>query len=311
MVLTEALAMWELDEEPIGPASREAVSACLQVAEEFKCKISDAVLFMRKTVVDGSNTSGFQRTGLIARNGFLELLSGKIEVSTVCVEEDSAKIVEREQDYDVYNLSRLGIPLIEIATGPDIKDPEQLKETAEYIGMVLRSTGKVKRGLGTIRQDVNVSIKEGSRVEIKGAQDLAMLPKLAENEVLRQESLVKISKELKGKNLGAMEIKDLTEAFEGTGSKMISEALGKKAEVKGLKLEGFGGFLGREVQPGKRLGTELSEHAKAHAKVKGLMHSDELPGYGITEEDISSVKKVLECGGQDLSFSWLMRGKRL
>ena len=290
----------ELDEEPIGKTNEEAVNVCLQMSESFKSKISDAILFMRKTVVDGSNTSGFQRTGLVARKGFLELLSGKVRISTICVEEDSAKIVERNPDGDVYNLSRLGIPLVEIATEADINSPEQLKEVAEYIGMVLRSTGKVKRGLGTIRQDVNVSIKEGNRVEIKGAQDLLLLPKLAENEILRQENLVQISKIIKEREAEIKtKILDITDIFLKTGSKMISKALEQDCKIKALKLKGFKRLVGREIQPGKRLGTELSEYAKAHAKVKGLMHSDELPNYGITEQETNSIKKELNCKEED------------
>ena len=289
----------ELDEEPIGNANEEAVNVCLQMAESFKSKISDAIIFMRKTVVDGSNTSGFQRTGLVARKGFMDLLSGKVNVSTICVEEDSAKIVERKTDYDVYNLSRLGIPLVEIATEADIFTPEQLKEVAEYIGMVLRSTGKVKRGLGTIRQDVNVSIKEGDRVEIKGAQNLLLLPKLAENEILRQKNLVQISKFLKEKAEVKVDVVDLTDLFLKTDSKMISGALKKGCKIKSLRLKGFKGLVGREIQPGKRLGTELSDYAKAHAKVKGLMHSDELPNYGITEQETNSIKEKLNCEKED------------
>jgi Glu-tRNA(Gln) amidotransferase subunit E-like FAD-binding protein len=141
---------------------------------------------MRKTVIDGSNVSGFQRTALVAYDGILETSKGNVRIPTICLEEEAAQKTDESKDYTKYRLDRLGIPLIEIATSPDIKDPEHAKETAEKLGMVLRSTGKVKRGLGTIRQDVNVSIENKNRVEIKGFQDIRSMPEIIEKEIQRQ-----------------------------------------------------------------------------------------------------------------------------
>ena len=288
----------ELDEEPIHEINREALQACLQTALLLKATPVYGAIVMRKTVIDGSNTSGFQRTALIARNGFIELLSGKVRISNICLEEDSAKVVERSDACDVYNLSRLGIPLVEIATEADITGPEQFREVAEYIGMVLRSTGKVKRGLGTIRQDVNVSIKGGARVEIKGAQDLRLLQKLVECEALRQKNLLEIAKELKGSEVSDR-ITDVSNVFAGSSSKMMRAALGKNGAIKAVKLKNFKGLVGKEIQPDRRLGTELSDYAKAFGKVSGIIHSDELPRFGITQEEIDKVNKALGCGSRD------------
>jgi len=150
---------------------------------------------MRKTVIDGSNTSGFQRTVLIARDGYVETESGKVRVDSICLEEDSARIVGKKEGEAVYRLDRLGIPLIEIATAPDIKTPEQAKEVALHLGEILRSC-KVKRGIGTIRQDVNVSINKGARTEIKGFQNPAMMVKTIDLEIQRQLNLVKKGKKV-------------------------------------------------------------------------------------------------------------------
>jgi len=177
----------EYDEEPPHQINKEALETALQVALLFKATISDEIQVMRKTVVDGSNTSGFQRTALIARNGTINTSKGIVRISTICLEEDAARKIKEDKKTVTFNLDRLGIPLIEIATEPDIKDPEHAKETAELLGMILRSTNKVKRGIGTIRQDVNVSIKNGARVEIKGFQDLRKMPIIIENEVKRQQ----------------------------------------------------------------------------------------------------------------------------
>ena len=157
----------ELDESPPEELNKEALKTVLQVALLLNAKIIDEIQVMRKVVVDGSNVSGFQRTALIAVNGFLKTSKGQIKIQTICLEEEAAKKIKQDEKSITYNLDRLGIPLIEIATDSCIKDTEHAKEVAELIGMVLRSTGKVKRGLGTIRQDVNVSIKGHPRVELK------------------------------------------------------------------------------------------------------------------------------------------------
>lgn len=183
----------ELDEEPPKLINQEALKIALQISLLLHCKIQPITQIMRKTVIDGSNTSGFQRTVLIARDGYVNTSEGVVGIDTICLEEDSARPVSREKDKVVYNLDRLGIPLIEIATAPDIKSPEQAKEAALYIGDVLRSC-KVRRGIGTIRQDVNISIRGGKRVEMKGVQDMKMFLKTVENEIIRQKSLVDLGK---------------------------------------------------------------------------------------------------------------------
>ncbi|KYK27334.1 hypothetical protein AYK26_03690 [Euryarchaeota archaeon SM23-78] len=184
----------ELDEEPPHPVNQEALKAALQVAKMLNCKIVDEIQVMRKTVIDGSNTSGFQRTMLIGMNGFVEVGNRKIGIESACLEEEACQIIERKKEYDVYNLSRLGIPLIEIATSADIKTPEEAREVAAKIGMILRSTGKCKRGIGSIRQDVNLSIKGGARVEIKGFQEYKSIPKIMNYEIERQLKLIKQGK---------------------------------------------------------------------------------------------------------------------
>ncbi|MDD5177856.1 MAG: Glu-tRNA(Gln) amidotransferase subunit GatE [Candidatus Nanoarchaeia archaeon] len=176
----------EYDEEPPHELNKEALEVALQIALLMNCKVVDKIQFMRKTVIDGSNVSGFQRTALIGNDGFIETNKGKVKIETICLEEEAAKKIKEEENKITYRLDRLGVGLIEIATSPDIRDPEHAKEVASIIGMMLRSTGRVKRGIGSIRQDVNVSIKGHERVEIKGFQDLRNIPKTIENEIHRQ-----------------------------------------------------------------------------------------------------------------------------
>ncbi len=181
----DTISLVELDEEPPHTINNEALDVSLTVALLLNCEIYSVTQVMRKTVIDGSNTSGFQRTLLIAHDGFLETSYGKVRVATVCLEEDSARVILREKDKVVYRLDRLGIPLVEIATYPDLKNPEMVKECALKLGEILRAC-KVKRGLGTIRQDVNVSVSGHDRVEIKGFQDPKMMIETIDKEIDRQ-----------------------------------------------------------------------------------------------------------------------------
>ncbi|MEK6792790.1 MAG: hypothetical protein AABX95_03150, partial [Nanoarchaeota archaeon] len=181
----DSVSLVELDEEPAHSVNEEALNTALTVALLLNCEIYPVTQVMRKTVIDGSNTSGFQRTVLIAHDGKVETSFGDVRVATVCLEEDSARVISREKDKVVYRLDRLGIPLVEIATYPDLRNAEQVKECALKLGEILRAC-KVKRGIGTIRQDVNVSIKGHDRVEIKGFQDPRMMIKTVDYEIERQ-----------------------------------------------------------------------------------------------------------------------------
>lgn len=290
----------EMDEEPPRNMDKEALDIVLSVSKTLNADIVDEVQVMRKTVVDGSNTTGFQRTSLVSRNGHVDSSLGKVNIPTICLEEDSCKIVKEEKDKKIYNLSRLGIPLIELGTAPDIKTPEHAKEIAEYLGMILRSTRKVKRGLGTIRQDLNISIKGGARIEIKGAQDLRLIPKWAKIEAKRQLALLEIKKNL-GKRPDNLrpDIIELKEELSACSSKVIKKTFEKKGTVMATILPGFDGLIRKEIAPGKRLGTELSDYAKVNAGVGGLFHSDELPAYGVTQEETDMIKTKLKCSPKD------------
>lgn len=307
---SDSTCLVELDEEPPHGLNSEALAITLQVAKLLDAEPVDFLQVMRKTVVDGSNTSGFQRTALVARNGSLVTGHGALGVPSICLEEEAAKIVSRTAEGDTYNLSRLGIPLVEIATSADIASPEMARDVALHIGMLLRSTGRVKRGLGTIRQDLNVSIAGGARVEIKGCQELDMLPTLVECEAMRQKALLGIRDELRSRKgmLDGKEIVlassddfpvDITRVLGTTHSKVVKGALDHGGAVLGARLRQFAGLLSLEVQPGRRLGTDLSDYAKAFGGVKGLFHSDELPGYGITPEETAAIRKELGCAASD------------
>ncbi|MCL2157286.1 MAG: Glu-tRNA(Gln) amidotransferase subunit GatE [Methanobrevibacter sp.] len=290
----------ETDDEPPYDLNQEALEVSMVVATLLNMHIVDEFHTMRKLAIDGSNVGGFQRTGLVATNGYLDTPHGRVIIDNLCLEEDAGKIVAVEdkgdegKDYTHFRLDRLGIPLLEITTDPSIHHPEHVKEVAYAIGQILRST-KVKRGIGTIRQDLNISITEGARVEIKGVQNLALIPEIVENEVLRQINLIEIKKELKIRNAHVSnEIHDLRELFKNSSSKIISNA----ETVKGIILKGFAGLIGKEIQPGRRFGTELSSYGKKRG-VQGIFHTDELPAYGITSQEVEDMKEYLNVDEND------------
>jgi glutamyl-tRNA(Gln) amidotransferase subunit E len=269
----------EDDEEPPQPLNSEALEICLAVAKTLGMTPVRQVHPMRKLVIDGSNTCGFQRTALVALAGRLPDGTG---IDTICLEEDAAQRVEE----GVFSLDRLGIPLVEITTAPDMHTPEAVQSTAEYIGMVLRSTGRVKRGLGTIRQDVNISITGGARVEIKGVQELALIAEVVRREVRRQQSLLAIRDELRSRGASVEpRPQDVTDLCSRSGSRILSKA----PRVLAVVLRGFAGLAGREIQPGRRLGSEMADYAK-RCGVGGIFHTDELPAYGITAADVDALR---------------------
>jgi len=295
----DSTCLVEADEEPPGELNPEALEIGLIVSRLLSMKIADEVHTMRKIVIDGSNTSGFQRTAYLASHGSIDTSCGRVGMETICLEEEAARIVEDRGDEVVYSLDRLGIPLVEICTSPDIVSPAHAREVAGRLGMILRSTGRVKRGLGTIRQDVNVSIRGGARVEIKGVQDLNLIETIVAVEAERQNLLLEIRDELLRR--GAMvsdRVADVTGIFGPTESKVIRSALRKGGAVLAVKLAGFADLIGAEIQPGRRLGSELSDRAK-RAGVGGIFHSDELPAYGITTKEVEAVRSELGAGEGD------------
>ncbi|ACB40643.1 Glu-tRNA(Gln) amidotransferase subunit GatE [Pyrobaculum neutrophilum] len=281
----------ELDEEPPHLPDEEALATAVAVAKMFNAKLFDEIHVMRKTVVDGSNVSGFQRTMLVAYGGRAKILGYDIGVETIALEEDAARKIAEEGKTVIYRLDRLGVPLIEIATEPMTYTPQQVEEVAWIIGYSVKITGRAKRGLGTVRQDVNVSIAGGAKTEIKGVPDLSLIPKVIEYEVQRQLNLLRIAEELKRRGVGRVEpsLVDVTQAFANTKSKVVKRVLEAGGRVVALKTPGFQKLLGAEVQPGRRFGTELADYVRAWTELGGLLHSDELPGYGITAEEVREV----------------------
>lgn len=290
----------EADEEPPHSANPRAIEAALETALMLGMSPVDEIHFMRKIVIDGSNTGGFQRTALVAINGSVKVGEKTVGISTLCLEEDAARKMSEHGSEVTYRLDRLGIPLIELATEPVISTPEEARAVAERLGMLLRATKKVRRGIGTIREDLNISIAGGARVEVKGAQDLRLLHVYIEEEVKRQLALLDVKRVLRerGAQRVVPEVKDLTGLFRETKCKVLRTAIENKGRVLAARLPKFAGTFAPSEDGVKRLGPEMAAHARV-AGVKGLFHSDELPGYGVTVAEVEDVRAALEVGPED------------
>jgi glutamyl-tRNA(Gln) amidotransferase subunit E len=300
----------EADEEPPHSINKEAVETSLIFALALKSRVIDEIHVMRKIVIDGSNTSGFQRTAVVALGGFLEYSSGqsKVNVQSISVEEDAArstKLEEHEENLEekAYILDRLGTPLVEVALAPIEGTPQEIQDAAGSLGRLMRSSGRTARGLGTIRQDLNVSVMNGNVIEVKGVQKLEQIAKVVQFEAARQKFFYDLSIEIKRKTGKELEIslEDATEIFRKTQSNVIRSSFstnGPMTKVACILIKGFSGFIGKENVFGARLGKELGAIARVYG-LGGVFHSDELPNYGITLDEVKTLRDKFSITARD------------
>ena len=291
----------EKDDEPPHDLDVKAKEIALLISSALNSKIFSEIHVMRKTVIDGSNTSGFQRTMLVAQGGQIIVDEKKVGVQSICLEEDAGKLIKDESNQRFFSLDRLGVPLVEIALEPVSGDPAFVRKIALTLGRLLRVTKKVARGIGTIRQDVNVSIDGGGVVEIKGVQQLEQLEKIIEYEAKRQYGLKLISEKIN--SLGTYDIDEsdvftISSLLENCNSKIIKKSLENESVIKAIRVKKFSGIFGFEPFSGIRLGKEIGELVRFFG-IGGVFHSDELPNYGIENEDIQKIRKHLELEQHD------------
>ncbi len=291
--VTDNSCLLEADEEPPHSVNSDVLKKAISTALSLNCQVVDRVAYMRKIVIDGSNTSGFQRTAIVGFNGYVETSRGKVGISSLCLEEDSCRKLEEHNGIVSYSLDRLGVPLMEIATDPDIVDEEHAVETAEIIGKKLLLAGWARKAPDAIRQDVNFSMGHG-RVEIKGVPKLSTIKATIAYEKERQTWIAELSPILKGTNWGRLKFQDVSHLFRNTKSKVIASNLKAGMNVYGTVLPGLAGYLKGEKY---RMGIELADVAKLFGS-GGIMHSDELPGYGV-EEEIKGLVELLKPGKGD------------
>ncbi|MFX0092796.1 MAG: Glu-tRNA(Gln) amidotransferase subunit GatE [Candidatus Hodarchaeota archaeon] len=281
----DTICTYELDETPPFPMSQEALEMAMSIGMLLNCDILPEVHVCRKNYLDGSVTSGFQLTALLGINGTIPMvIEGQVKkevpISYIYVEEDAArKDSERSKEKTIFfRLDRLGFPMIEIVTYHNMNTPEEVVTIAKQLGMLLKSSGKTRRGLGTIRQDINVSIKEGNRVELKGISQLDLIPPSINMEIQRQQKLVQVQKELLNRGLTRekllLEPVDITPLLKSNKG-FIGKGIKKGDQIIAVALPKIKGILGTEIQPNRRIGTEIADRIKSYTSLKGIIHSDE------------------------------------
>ena len=297
---SQSSCLVEKDEEPPHDLDHDAKKISLLISSILESKIFSEIHVMRKTVIDGSNTSGFQRTMLVSQGGNLKVNGKNIGVQAVCLEEDAAKLLKDERNERNYSLDRLGVPLVEIALEPVSTKPSEVKEIALTLGRLLRATRTVKRGIGSIRQDVNISVMNSGVVEVKGVQQLDQLEKIIGYEAKRQHGLILIAEKLKKLSIAITkeDVFDVTEIFKACESKIIQKALKSNAKIRAIRIRNFSGLFGFEPYTEIRLGKEIGQLVRFFG-IGGVFHSDELPNYGINDSDVDKIRKHLELADAD------------
>ena len=292
----------EADEEPPHEINRDALETAMIFSLALHSKVMDEIHVMRKIVIDGSNTTGFQRTMLVASGGYFDVAGKRVGVQSICLEEDAAKLIGEEKGVRKFGLDRLGVPLVEIALEPVMGRTSEIMQVALTLGRLLRASKRVARGLGSIRQDINISVQDGPVVEVKGVQQLDQLVKVIEHEMWRQYGLILIAQKLKEKNIDIKKvgdrIDDVSDILSNNASRIVKKILESGGRIMSIKVPGFAGMIGFEPYADIRLGRELGKLVKFY-DIDGVFHSDELPNYGITEENVLAVKQRLQMNEGD------------
>jgi len=301
----ETVCTYEMDDTPPFLMNDEALDVAIGIGMLFNCSIVDEVHIARKQYLDGSIPTGFQRTAIHALDGWVPYKDRKIEIIQMSIEEDSCREVSDIGHERIYLTDRLGMPLIETVTGPDMKTPQEVAEVGQICANVVRSTGLVRRGLGAAREDVNVSVEGGTRIEIKGVPKLTKIPLLTYNEAMRQWNLLKLREELKSRGITEKTFKarsyDITHLFKNPHYLPIKEAIEAKLDVKCVVLEGFVDLLHWQTQTDTYFSREISDRVRVIAcltTIPNIIHSDS-KGDTLTSSEWQKIKKTVDAKDKD------------
>ena len=315
---------YEMDDTPPFIVNRRAVDIAIEQCLMLGCDIVDEVHIARKQYLDGSIPTGFQRTAIVGVNGRLPFRGRELTVIQVSVEEDSCREVQDRGHMAVWRTDRLGMPLIETVTGPELRTPEEVEEAILLIGRVCRSTGHVRVGMGASRQDVNVSVRGGRRVEIKGVPTAGRARQLVHSEAVRQVELLRLRDELHRRGFErpadiAMEHVDITtlvadfhldslrrenwERFVEAQEMRPGMELGDGPfSVRAIRLPGLAGTVGRACQPGRTFAHELAGRVRVIATLDQppiLVHSDDWPDYPGAADELDEIRQAASCDSDD------------
>ena len=301
----ETVCTYEMDDTPPFELNERALDIALEVTMLLKCNLVSEVHIARKQYLDGSIPTGFQRTTILGVDGWLPYKGRKIGVRQLGLEEDACREVTDIGHTRTYRTDRLGIPLIETVTYPDMRTPQEVADVAQMIRWLTRATGKVRTGIGAAREDVNVSVDGGRRVEIKGVPRIPLIPLLVHNEAFRQLALIEIQNELGRRKITKSSfeanIRDVTDLVKGTSYYPVAKALKKGLLVKAVVLRGYKGILSMRTQPETTFAREISDRIRVIAcldLLPNIAHSDQ-EGETISSTEWTKIKKLCRTGERD------------
>jgi len=304
-IQNDTVCTYEMDDTPPFELNEEALDIALGIGMVYECTIIDELHVSRKQYLDGSIPTGFQRTAIVGVEGRIPYRSREIRIIQLGLEEDACREVSDIAHRRVYLTDRLGMPLIETVTAADMKTPQEVAEVAQIFRRLVRSTGKVRTGIGAAREDVNVSVSGGSRVEIKGVPRIPQIPLLTYNEAMRQWNLLRLREELARRGIitstFAATMEEITKILRKTVGEPLQSALSRGMTVYGVRLNSFKDLLRWPTQTQTYFSQEIADRVRVIAcltTLPNIIHSDS-PGETLTSSEWQMVKKALKARDED------------
>jgi glutamyl-tRNA(Gln) amidotransferase subunit E len=301
----DTVCTYEMDDTPPFMIDEKALDIALAIGMLYDCIMVDELHISRKQYLDGSIPTGFQRTTIVGVDGKVPYKDRSIRIVQLGLEEDACREVSDIGHRRTYLTDRLGMPLIETVTAPDMKTPQEVAEVGQLLRRIVRSTGRVKTGMGAAREDVNVSVSGGTRVEIKGVPRLPRIPLLTYSEAMRQWNLLRLRAELGRRGITpetfAASFADVTRHFRKTLYQPIRSAIVEGMSIYGVRLNGFAGFLRWQTQTHTYFSQEISDRVRVIAcltTLPNIVHSDS-SSEALTSAEWHAVKKALGAGEED------------
>ncbi len=301
----ETVCTYEMDDTPPFMINEQALDIALGIAMLTNLALVDELHIARKQYLDGSIPTGFQRTTIVGVSGWVPYKDRRISIVQLGLEEDACREVSDIGHRRIYLTDRLGMPLIETVTGPDMRTPQEVAEVAQILRRLVRSTGQMRTGIGAAREDVNVSVRGGTRIEIKGVPRIPRIPLLTYHEALRQWNLLRLREELRGRGITTeafkSESEDVTRILLKTSYQPIHDALDGGAVASAVVLRGFRDILNWQTQTNTRFSREISDRVRVVAcltKLPNIIHSDSL-SETLSSARWDSVRKAVKATGDD------------
>jgi len=301
----ETVCTYEMDDTPPFEINDEALDIAFGLGMLYGSSMVDEVHIARKQYLDGSIPTGFQRTAIVCLDGRVPFKERHIQVIQLSIEEDSCREVSDIGHRRTYLTDRLGMPLVETVTGPDMKTPKEVAEVAEILRRLARSTGKVRTGIGAARQDVNVSVTGGTRIEIKGVPRIPLIPLLTYNEAMRQWNLLRLRDELNRRGVTKETFTsvttDVTRLLKKTRYQPITSSILAGMKVLCVSLKGFRGLLRWETQTDTYFSREISDRVRVIScltTLPNIIHSDS-PSETIASSEWNTLKKAVNASEED------------